>query len=183
MFRCFGALALILASLALTSCASSFVHGAEQVCEKQGGQRDTKEFSACVDAVAQQRASTMRARLAAVGAALSAAGGGQSEHAPPSATLAAGQQCPIGAYPWTDSWGNQICRRFSDQSTASVQAPQGQQCPTGSYPWTDSWGNSICRSFNTLGQQGTDSYDTSRGCPVGFHEWRDNWGNPICQRN
>jgi hypothetical protein len=95
--------------------------------------------------------------------------------------LGAGQQCPVGSYPWTDNWGNQICRRFSDQSTASVATPNGQACPTGSYQWTDSWGTPICRSYSTPGQQGTDYYDTSRGCPIGFHAWRDEWGNPICQ--
>jgi hypothetical protein len=25
--------------------------------------------------------------------------------------------CPIGSFPWTDLWANQICKRFGDGST------------------------------------------------------------------
>lgn len=100
--------------------------------------------------------------------------------------LGAQQQCPTGAYPWVDNWGNHICRRFEDQSTATVRRPAPNTCPTGSYPWVDSWGNNICRTFNSTdpgpSQPRTDYYDTSRGCPVGTYPWVDNWGNKVCKR-
>lgn len=92
------------------------------------------------------------------------------------------QQCPAGSFPWVDTWGNHICRRYSGQSTATAEAPQGQACPTGSYPWTDDRGNKICRSYQTGNQPQTDYYDTSKGCPIGTYEWTDNWGNKVCKR-
>jgi hypothetical protein len=91
------------------------------------------------------------------------------------------QQCPVGSYPSVDSWGNQVCKRFSDQSTATVQAPRGQACPTGSNQAVDTWGNPVCRSFESPNQPRTDYYDTSKGCPAGTHEWVDNWGNKVCK--
>ena len=44
---------------------------------------------------------------------------------------AAAIECPVGSYPWVDNWGNQICRRFGDGSTATIQ-PSTPGCPTGS---------------------------------------------------
>jgi hypothetical protein len=85
-------------------------------------------------------------------------------------------ECPTGSFPWVDSWGNQICRRFGDGSTATTQ-PSQPGCPTGTHPWVDSWGNSVCQSFNG----GQRYYDTSQGCPNGTYPWIDNWGNRICK--
>src|SRR5207249_6026137 len=76
-----------------------------------------------------------------------------------------GHACPIGSYPWVDSWGNSICKRFDDDSTATVRRnPNGPSgCPVGSYPWVDSWGNRVCR-----GEDG-NAYDTSHGGPIGSY--------------
>jgi hypothetical protein len=84
--------------------------------------------------------------------------------------------CPTGSFPWTDNWGNKICKRFGDGSTATIQSITGG-CPTGSYPWVDNWGNHICQAF------GNDQryYDTSRGCPTGSYPWVDEWGNKTCK--
>lgn len=92
------------------------------------------------------------------------------------------QQCPIGSYPWVDSWGNKICKRHGDGSTARAEAPKGQACPTGSTPWTDVWGNKICRSQKAGKEPQTDYYDTSKGCPIGTHEWVDERGNKVCKK-
>lgn len=94
---------------------------------------------------------------------------------------ASAQSCPTGSYPWVDSWGNRICKRHSDGSTATVEAPRGEACPTGSYPWTDSWGNKICRSQGSGDRPQTDYYETRKGCPTGTHEWVDSWGNKVCK--
>ncbi|MFC3068706.1 hypothetical protein [Phenylobacterium soli] len=91
------------------------------------------------------------------------------------------QQCPVGSYPSVDTWGNQVCKRFGDNSTATAQTPRGQQCPTGAHPAVDKWGNQICRTFDSPGQPRTDYYDTSKGCPAGTHEWVDQWGNKVCK--
>jgi hypothetical protein len=85
-------------------------------------------------------------------------------------------QCPVGSFPWVDSWGNQICRSF-DGGTATIEGSL-DNCPTGTHPWVDSWGNRICKSFG----MGSQYYDTSGGCPVGTYEWTDSWGNEICKR-
>lgn len=85
--------------------------------------------------------------------------------------------CPIGTFPWTDTWGNQICKRYSDGSAATTQGSL-DNCPMGTHPWTDNWGNRTCKSFNNNSQL----YDTSRGCPIGTYQWVDNWGNPACKR-
>jgi hypothetical protein len=100
--------------------------------------------------------------------------------AAPSSALA--QQCPTGSYPWVDSWGNNICRRHSDGSTATTQVPRNQTCPTGSYSWVDNWGNQICRSHSSRDGRRTDYYYTSKGCPVGTHQTVDAYGNPVCKR-
>lgn len=92
------------------------------------------------------------------------------------------QQCPVGSYPWVDSWGNKTCKRYSDGSAATTEAPRGQTCPMGSYSWVDSWGNKICRTYETGNQPRTDYYDTSKGCPVGTYEWADEWGNKVCKK-
>lgn len=92
------------------------------------------------------------------------------------------QQCPMGSYPAFDSWGNQVCKRFNDQSTAVTRVPQGQQCPNGAYPTVDRYGNQICRSFGTANQPRTDYYDTSQGCPTGTYQSVDRWGNRVCKR-
>lgn len=92
------------------------------------------------------------------------------------------QQCPIGSYPWVDSWGNQTCKRHGDGSTATTQAPRGMTCPTGSFPWVDSWGNKICRTHDTPSKPRTDYYDTSKGCPVGTYQSVDSWGNNVCKK-
>ena len=97
-------------------------------------------------------------------------------------TPAQAQQCPMGSYPSVDSWGNQICRRVSDQSAATAQVPRGQTCPNGAYPTVDGYGNQICRSFNTPNQPRTDYYDTSRGCPMGSYPSVDSYGNNVCKR-
>jgi hypothetical protein len=102
--------------------------------------------------------------------------------AAPQAVAQAQAQCPIGSDPWVDTWGNQTCRRFSDQSTATTQVPPGQTCPTGAYPTVDNWGNQICRTFGAQNQPRTDYYDTSEGCPVGTYQSVDNWGNSVCKR-
>lgn len=95
---------------------------------------------------------------------------------------AASQQCPVGSYPWVDSWGNSICRRHSDGSTATTEVPRNQTCPTGAFPWVDSWGNRICRTHGDAEGRRTDYYDTSKGCPVGTHQTVDGYGNPVCKR-
>ena len=91
----------------------------------------------------------------------------------PTAALA---DCPIGSHPWTDSWGNQICKRFGG-GTVSIEGSL-DNCTIGSHPWQDSWGNRTCKSFG--GRQ--QFYDTSGGCPIGTHEWVDSWGNEVCKR-
>lgn len=89
-----------------------------------------------------------------------------------------GQACPIGSYEWVDSWGNSVCKRLDDDSTATVKNPSGPSgCPIGRYLWVDSWGNRVCR-----GDDG-DAYDTSRGCPIGSYPWVDSWGNRTCRFN
>jgi hypothetical protein len=93
---------------------------------------------------------------------------------PPSVALA---NCPIGSFPWTDLWGNQICKRFGDGSTGSIQGSL-DNCPVGTHPWTDMWGNRTCRSLSGAGQY----YDTSQGCPIGTMRWTDMWGNAVCKR-
>jgi hypothetical protein len=55
-----------------------------------------------------------------------------------------------------DKWGNKICKRFGDGSTATVQTSTPDGCPIGSYRTFDNWGNRICQSFG--GDQ--RSYDT-----------------------
>lgn len=92
------------------------------------------------------------------------------------------QQCPMGSFPSVDSWGNQVCKRFGDQSTATAQVQRGQQCPNGAYPTVDNFGNQICRSFNAPNQPGTDYYDTSKGCPMGTFPTVDTYGNNVCKR-
>lgn len=93
------------------------------------------------------------------------------------------QQCPAGSYPSVDSFGNQVCKRFSDQSTATAQVPRGQTCPMGSFPTVDSYGNQICRSQGAApSQPHTDYYDTSRGCPAGTFQTVDAYGDPVCKR-
>jgi hypothetical protein len=87
------------------------------------------------------------------------------------------QQCPIGSFPWVDSWGNQICKSFGTGQTTTIQGNL-DNCPTGTHPWVDNWGNQVCQSFNG-GQQ---YYDTSPGCPVGTYPWVDNWGNQVCRQ-
>lgn len=92
------------------------------------------------------------------------------------------QSCPVGSYPWTDSWGNKICKRHGDGGTATVETRPGQTCPTGSFPTVDSWGNKVCRDQGAGGKPTTDYYDTSKGCPTGTHPWTDSWGNKICKK-
>jgi hypothetical protein len=92
-------------------------------------------------------------------------------------TAAQARQCPLGSYPWTDSWGNSICKRFDGGGTAAIRGSL-TKCPTGSFPSVDSWGNRTCKTF----RGGVQYYDTSRGCPIGTYRWNDNWGNPICRR-
>jgi hypothetical protein len=87
------------------------------------------------------------------------------------------QQCPIGSYPWVDSWGNEICKGFGTGQTTTIQGDL-ENCPVGTHPWVDNWGNQVCQSFNG----GTQYYDTSQGCPVGTYQWVDNWGNQVCRR-
>lgn len=101
-----------------------------------------------------------------------------------SASQALAINCPIGSFPWTDNWGNQICKRFNDGSTSTIQGGMGvNTCPVGSYPWTDSWGNRVCQTFTTPSQPAPQQYyDTSRGCPIGTFQWVDNWGNQVCKR-
>ena len=98
------------------------------------------------------------------------------------AAPASAQQCPIGSYPWVDSWGNSTCKRHGDGSTATTQVPRGMTCPMGSYPTVDNWGNNICRTHSTSNQPRTDYYDTSRGCPAGTYQSIDKWGNNVCKR-
>ena len=85
--------------------------------------------------------------------------------------------CPIGSFPWTDSWGNPICKRFGDGSTATIEGGL-DNCPVGTQPWTDMWGNRTCRSLSGGGQY----YDTSQSCPIGTVRWTDMWGNRVCKR-
>jgi hypothetical protein len=91
------------------------------------------------------------------------------------------QQCPAGAFPTVDNWGNKVCRRFSDQSTATTEVPRNQTCPNGAYPTVDGYGNRICRSFETPNQPRTDYYDTSKGCPAGMFPTVDGYGNRVCK--
>jgi hypothetical protein len=99
-----------------------------------------------------------------------------------SALPAYAQSCPTGSYPSIDSFGNQICKRFGDGSTASAKVPRGQTCPTGAYPTVDNYGNQICRSFDSPNKPRTDYYDTSKGCPTGTHQSVDSYGNQVCKR-
>lgn len=92
------------------------------------------------------------------------------------------QQCPMGAYPSVDAWGNQACKRFSDQSTATARVPPGQTCPMGSYPTADNFGNQVCRTFQAPNHPRTDYYDTSKGCPMGTYQSVDSYGNTVCKR-
>lgn len=95
---------------------------------------------------------------------------------------AVAQDCPIGSYPWVDNWGNKICKRHGDGSTATIETPRAQTCPTGSYPWVDNWGNKVCRTHDTPNQPRADYYDTSKGCPVGTLPGVDQWGNKTCKK-
>ena len=92
------------------------------------------------------------------------------------------QQCPAGGYPSVDNWGNQVCKRFSDQSTATTRVPHSQACPNGSAPAVDNWGNQVCRSFADPNRPRTDYYDTSHGCPTGTYPSVDTYGNQVCKR-
>ncbi|HEX2858585.1 MAG TPA: hypothetical protein VHP58_00010 [Alphaproteobacteria bacterium] len=83
--------------------------------------------------------------------------------------------CSVGTYPWTDEWGNKICKSFTDGETRSVQVKDGD-CPIGSHPSMDKWGNKTCDSFTKK----ETYYDTSKGCPIGMHPSVDKWGNPAC---
>jgi hypothetical protein len=83
----------------------------------------------------------------------------------------------MGSFPWTDFWGNHICKRFGDGSTATIEGGL-ENCPVGTHPWTDMWGNRTCSSSSGGGQY----YDTSQGCPIGTMRWTDMWGNPVCKR-
>ena len=98
-----------------------------------------------------------------------------------SAPVSAG--CPIGSFAWIDDWGNKICKRFDDGSTATTQSNSYNAggCPTGTHPWVDSWGTKICQSFESQGQPTQQLYNTSRGCPLGTFSWTDNWGNSVCK--
>jgi hypothetical protein len=120
------------------------------------------------------RGLTMKIAAALIASALASATLGLSP--------AQAQQCPPGAFPSVDNWGNQTCKRFSDQSTATTQVPRGQQCPTGAIPAVDNFGNPICRSIAAPNQPRTDYYDTSRGCPVGTLPSVDMYGNQVCKR-
>jgi hypothetical protein len=84
--------------------------------------------------------------------------------------------CPVGSYPWTDQWGNSICKRFSTGQPSTIEGTLSR-CPTGTHPWVDNWGNQVCQSFD----QRQRFYDTSKGCPVGSYEWVDSWGNKVCK--
>jgi len=57
--------------------------------------------------------------------------------------------CPIGSFPWMDSWGNPICKSFSTGATQTITPAPGSVggCPVGSHPWVDAWGNPVCQSF------------------------------------
>jgi len=90
---------------------------------------------------------------------------------------AANANCPAGSHPWTDQWGNQICRDFGNGATRSIRGGL-KNCPVGTHRSVDSWGNAVCQSFG--GKQ--RYYDTSRGCPIGTHRWTDRWGNAVCKR-
>ncbi|OHB26259.1 MAG: hypothetical protein A2790_20040 [Phenylobacterium sp. RIFCSPHIGHO2_01_FULL_69_31] len=109
----------------------------------------------------------------ALGALLVLASGGSPAQA---------QSCPVGSYPWTDSWGNKICKRHGDGGTASVETRSGQACPVGSHPWVDNWGNKVCREQGSGSKPTTDYYDISKGCPTGTHPWTDEWGNKVCKK-
>jgi hypothetical protein len=65
----------------------------------------------------------------------------------PAPTTETATTCPIGSHPWVDNWGNKICKRFEDGSTATIQSSTPDGCPVGSYPWVDNWGNRICQSW------------------------------------
>ena len=88
------------------------------------------------------------------------------------------RNCPTGSSPWTDEWGNKICKRFDSGQTTTVQGTL-KNCPTGSSPWTDEWGNRVCKDFANNKQY----YDTSKGCPTGTYQWTDDWGNRVCKSN
>jgi hypothetical protein len=97
-------------------------------------------------------------------------------------SMAQAGQCPIGSHPSVDSWGNKICERFSDGSTATTEVPSGHSCPIGSHPWVDAWGNKICRSEGSASEPRTDYYDTSKGCPTGTYRSVDSYGNKTCKK-
>lgn len=92
------------------------------------------------------------------------------------------QRCPTGSYPSFDSWGNHVCKRFDDGSTATAEVRGAQKCPNGAYPTVDNFGNKVCRSFDAPGQPRTDYYDTSKGCPMGTYPSVDSYGNKACKK-
>lgn len=88
--------------------------------------------------------------------------------------------CPVGTYPWTDSWGNPTCRSHSSQQDVMTGTNPVTGMPNGAMPSVDSWGNPTPRGSGSTA--GRTSYDTSGGCPIGTHPWVDSWGDPTCRR-
>jgi len=35
------------------------------------------------------------------------------------------QWCPVGSFPWVDSWGNQICKALVTEQTTTIQGNLG----------------------------------------------------------
>jgi hypothetical protein len=87
----------------------------------------------------------------------------------------AAMTCPVGSFPWTDQWGNNICRDMAGRTTL-IETRVGS-CPLGTHPWVDRWGNAVCQQIGGSQQ----FHDTSKGCPLGTYPWPDSWGNPGCK--
>ena len=78
------------------------------------------------------------------------------------------QQCAPGSYPSVDSFGNQVCKRFSDQSTS---AAQGRRCIIPAI--------SICEWTGPQGSKTKHMITRADGAPLflaglwASHTWED----------
>jgi hypothetical protein len=94
-----------------------------------------------------------------------------------SALQTTGSQCPTGSHPWTDQWGNSICKDSITGTTTTISGTI-ESCPPGTFRWVDSFGTPICKSSTSS----EEYYDTSKGCPVGTFQSINEWGNPSCKK-
>lgn len=88
------------------------------------------------------------------------------------------QNCPPGQFQSFDNFDNQICKRFNDGGTSSVQKGANGQCPNGMIPGFDQYGTPVCQKPDSSQK----FYDTSKGCPPGTIPGFDMYGQPVCKR-